>query len=115
MRGHPNKSCWLISNEDEIECFITSNTSSWTESNIGWGLKSVDGEIQVIGESTQRVELKLAKFIGDQNDLWHGYPADYIMKNQDRPSATVLKMWCESGFIVKHQLLKIRQGKQCNL
>lgn len=115
MRGHPNKSCWLISHEEEIECFVTSISSLWMESNVGWGLKHDNGAIQIVGESTKQNELKFAKFKGDINDLWHGYPADYIRNNQDRPGMVVLRMWIDAGYILKHQMLKIRQGIQCNL
>lgn len=114
--GNPNKSIWTITFKDEIECFILSNTSHWTEGNIGWGLKLIGKIIQTLGLSSEKTELKLAKFIdASNNDIWHGYPADYIRKNQDRPGTNILKAWFDKGFIQKHQVIKIRKGIECNL
>ncbi|MBD2699828.1 hypothetical protein IC229_04220 [Spirosoma sp. BT702] len=111
-----DKSRWIISMGEEVECFIESQEEEWIESNLSWGIRSNGNGLECIGFSTQDDELKFAKFIdSSKNNKWHGYPADYIRRQQDRPGIPVLKIWREKNIILKHHIIKIRQGKACNL
>jgi hypothetical protein len=111
-----DKSKWTISVNKEVECFIEGQTSEWIEDNFSWGLKFNGNALEEIGVNTQNQVLKIAKFIdSSNNNIWHGYPADYIRKQQDRPSIAILSKWRERNIISKHHIVKIRQGKSCNL
>jgi len=114
--GNPNKSVWTITYDEEIECFIQSMNGKWKLDTQAWGLKVVNNVIQIIGLSPDNQELKLAKFVDGNNiNVWHGYPADYMKKSQDRPTTNILQIWVRSGFITKAKMSKIRLGQSCNL
>jgi hypothetical protein len=115
-RGNPNKSVWTISYEEEVDCFIETMTREWQIGTVAWGIKVVEDILQVVGVNSIRQELKLAKFVdGADTNVWHGYPADYMRKAQDRPATNILKLWVNDGFITKAKMSKIRLGQSCNL
>lgn len=112
----PDKSKWEISLEQEINCFTSSHRLGWIELNLVWGIIICNNKLEKIGTNGHNESLKIAKYIDSSNSkIWHGYPADYVRKAQDRPSTDVLLKWQKDKIIQKHQLLKIRQGKPCNL
>lgn len=114
--GNPNKTVWTLDFYDEVECFKLSKSSEWVEDNYGWGIRVIDSTIQYIGYNFKNETLKLAKFVdGNENNIWHGYPADYLRRSQDRPPTFVLKNWVEQGFLTKAKMNKIRRGQSCNL
>jgi hypothetical protein len=118
-RNHANaeKSQWQISMPEEIECFIEAKSEGWAGNQCGWGLKlDADQNLEVLGTNTHHEHLKIAKFIdSSKNSIWHGYPADYIRKSQDRPNVEVLRSWKDKGVISKYHMTRIRGGKACNL
>lgn len=114
--GNPNKTVWTIDFDDEVECFKYSKTSDWIDDKYGWGIKVVNSNLQHVGHNFENETLKLAKFVdGNQNDIWHGYPADYLRKSQDRPPTFILKCWVDQGYLTKAKMNKIRRGQSCNL
>lgn len=114
--GNPNKSIWIISFNDEVECFLQTLEKNWKQHNEGWGIKVLNDALQVIGNSVSKDELKIAKFVdGSNTDVWHGYPADYMRNSQDRPTTEILTVWVNSGYITKSKMSKIRKGFSCNL
>lgn len=115
--GNPNKSQWTITPEEEIYCFKLAVSNDWLENKIGWGIKQDQiGNLEQIGVSPLNEPLKIAKFRDDsQTNEWHGHPADYQQKQQDRPSTEILQIWRKQGIIAKHHITKIRSGKPCNL
>lgn len=116
--SYPKKTKWLISINNEVECFSQAFTEEWTNGTEAWGLREETGNLLQlgIGPSPNLNVLKLAKFVDKtKKGTWHGYPADYIAKKQDIPKDFILKKWRASQLISKHQFTKIRQGKSCNL
>ena len=114
--GNPNKSIWILSHEEEIGCFVFSINSGWKNQIVSWGLSLLGTEMQIIGRNPENEELKIAKFVdGNGNNIWHGYPADYLRKSQDRPETCTLKSWVQHGYITKAKMSKIRLGQSCNL
>jgi len=115
-KGNPNKSIWTITFDEEVHCFIQALSKNWKTVNEAWGIKLLNGVLQVVGKNHNRQELKLAKFVdGANTNVWHGYPADYMNKAQDRPATDILKVWVNSGFLTKAKMSKIRLGQSCNL
>lgn len=115
--GNPDKSIWIITENEEVACFELALLQGWLEDKTGWGIKKDStGKLEQIGISRLQEPLKIAKFRDDsQNNEWHGYPADYQSKQQDRPSTKILQIWREKGIIEKHHISKLRSGKPCNL
>lgn len=115
-RGNPNKSIWTITYEEEVDCFIQALNGNWKAENEAWGIKFINGALQVVGQNHNRKELKLAKFVdGTNTNVWHGYPADHMNKAQDRPATNILKVWVTNGYLTKAKMSKIRLGQSCNL
>lgn len=111
-----NKSRWTVTIDQEVECFISSQANSWIEGVFCWGLIPNGNNLLILGQNSQNEELKIAKFVAKNNDgVWHGYPADYCRNIQDRPGMPILSNWRTNGHIEKHHIIKIRQGKECNL
>lgn len=115
-KGNIHKCIWIISLDEEVNCFVQAIKENWKVGSQAWGLKIVNTVIQVVGHNSRNRELKLAKFIvGNDKDIWHGYPADYMMRAQDRPATDILKAWVNNGYISKAKMSKIRLGHSCNL
>lgn len=114
--GNINKSIWIISNEEEIDCFISSKNSNWVKDSTCWGLKLINNALQVIGRCPTSDELKIAKFVdGNKNNIWHGYPADYKNKKQDIPHTSVLTIWKNNHYLGKSDIRKLKQQLPCSL
>lgn len=114
--GNLNKSKWLIGHKEEVDCFIESITNNWKNGFEAWGLKYQNNSLDVVGLSSMKDELKLAKFVdGNNTNVWHGYPANHMANSQDRPTTEILKNWVSIGYITKAKMNKIRQGQLCYL
>lgn len=115
-----DKSLWTISIEDEIECFKRTIGNLWkdVDGKCAWGIHVLGNSlsIEILGKNRENEHLKIAKFVKDDYcESWHGYPADYRKKRNDKPPEKVLIEWRDKGYIKKHQIGKIRSGKVCNL
>ena len=63
-----------------------------------------------------RESLFFGKFVdGSAIAIWHGYPADYRRRTQDRPPISVLQVRVMRGLVQKHHVAKIPGGMQCSL
>lgn len=114
--GNPNKSIWTVSFNEEVDCFIQTINENWKNGNEAWGLRVIGTILQVVGLNNGSEELKIAKFVdGTNTNVWHGYPADYMSKSQDRPTTNILKVWVDKKYITKAKMSKIRLGQTCNL
>lgn len=115
--GYRNKSFWTISLQEEVECFKNMYLRKWMIEFKGWSvLQATDNRLKELGKSKNGEILKLSKFVdSNQNNSWHGYPADYQRNIQDRPPISILEKWFKNSIIEKHQISKILQGKRCNL
>ncbi len=117
-RGHGprQKSRWTVSRKAEVDCFEESMNNLWVSENSAWGILVINGTFQILGRNSRQQALKFAKFVDSKaNDTWHGYPADYLNKAQDRPATNILKAWVLDGRVSKSHMKKIRSGQPCNL
>jgi hypothetical protein len=115
-KGNPHKCIWTISFDEEVECFVQAMNGNWKLGSEAWGVKVIGNVLQILGLNNSEQELKLAKFVdGAKTNVWHGYPADYLSKSQDRPATNILKVWVDSGYLTKAKMSKIRLGQLCNL
>ena len=116
--GNPNKSQWIIIEADEKSLFETSYSAGWkdTENKKCFGIKKSETNIIVLGKCKDRItNLKIAKFVSDHQDNWHGYPANYRTNQQDKPTTNILQKWVEENLITKSKMGKIARGQKCNL
>ena len=119
--GRPTdtKCVWTIHRADELACFEDMFFQRWHQDDMGWGLRYDDaGNPLELGRNHSNDVLKLAKFPCDQGiepPVWHGYPADYLRRQQDRPPVSVLNTWRRAGILKKFEVARIRGGRPCNL
>ncbi len=115
--NNPNKSQWIINPTQEFDCFDLSYRKSWLKNDNAWGLHYSGQSIDYLGLGEDRnVNLFLAKFIKDQNqNYWHGYPADYQRNPQDIPDNDILEIWKYNNILSKPKIRKIMRGQPCNI
>lgn len=114
--GNPDKCIWTITFEEEVNCFSNSYTEKWISNTKAWGLIVENDLLKVVGQNNEQQELKLAKFVdANRNNIWHGYPADYMNRVHDIPVEHILKKWVDKKYITKAKMNKIRRGISCNL
>lgn len=111
------KSQWTISLPDEQHCYQVSLDSQWNCGSHYWGLYVADDIPSALGTSPQPAQepLHIAKFVGDTQGNWHGYPVAPWLSPFDKPNESVLKIWLTSGLIKKQAFSKIHRGKKCVL
>ena len=120
-RDHRNnnrhKSQWCISCDDELTSFSNARANAGVSNAVeDWGLHCPNGRPEVLGTTVSGERVKMAKFVGGASfGLWHGYPADYRNKPQDRSPVAVLTIWLNSQLIQKNDITKVRRGQKCNL
>ena len=69
-------------------------------------------KLKAIQEGKKDAELYIARFVHDvAHKVWHGYPADGELGDQDIPSSYYLKQWKAKGYFTSAQLSKIHKGK----
>lgn len=113
--NRPDKSQWTIIPDEEFECFVKAIITDKT-----FGLYLKDGKPQVLGkrklkaiqEGKGEAVLYIARFVHDAAcKVWHGYPADWELGDQDIPSSYYLKQWKAQGYFTPAQLRRIQKGK----
>ena len=115
-RKNDHKSKWIISLSEEFECFQRTCNNSWIGNCSGWGLHIQNDRVEYLGKNNQEVKLRIAKFVDKHSDgTWHGYPADYMVKIQDRPDETILKDWVYKRYIDKVCMARILCGKRSGM
>jgi hypothetical protein len=127
--GSKKKSQWIIAPQEEVNTFEGAYSLSWTSTSgqQAWGLHLVDGRPTILGTAPTKLgtthrgpsrteRLWLAKFVRNATPVfWHGYPANYRHKSQDRPPVSVLQAWHDCGYISKREISRIRGSKPCSL
>ncbi len=113
--NRPDKSQWTIIPDEEFECFVKAIIKDKT-----FGLYLKDEKPHVLGkrklkairEGKDDADLYIARFVHDNAcKVWHGYPADSELGDQDIPSSYYLKQWKAHGYFTPAQLRKIQKGK----
>lgn len=108
---NPKKSQWIVSVDQEVDCFAQTKSENWISKDRGWGIIIQNKRLGKIGISVLGEDLSIARFeCKNNNDEWHGYPADLKNKTDDIPIDDVLIVWRNSGYINKSEFIKIRRG-----
>jgi len=119
--GSYEKSQWIISLLGERDCFRRTYEALWCNPNdVGWGLHFENGQVAYLGRTSSKVtesrDIFIAKFVdGNQNDKWHGYPADHVKNRQDIPPVKILKIWADAHYIRRALVRKLASGQKCKL
>lgn len=114
IMGNPDASIWTIDHREEYIVFLKSKPNL-SNNGISWGIHTPNGSLDKLGDSECGIyDLKFAKFTSHENndDLWHGYPANYINNTQDRPDSPYLTDLVRKGYITKAKMKKVQKGKK---
>jgi hypothetical protein len=115
-KGNTNKSVWTITIDEEVDLFIFSKNSNWVEGKICYGLLLSGTTLLVVGRNPEKEDLKIAKFVdSNDNNKWHGYPADPKNRKQDIPCMELLSVWRDKKYIGKSDVRKLKQQIPCDL
>ncbi len=111
------KSQWIISLDEEVNCFRKCYDEEWIVDQKGWGLHIVDHRVLYLGvDQPHENKVFLAKFIdGNKNQKWHGYPVDHQRSSADIPDTNILNKWLETSVLTPPKIRKILKGQPCNL
>jgi hypothetical protein len=107
---------WTISKANEEAIYENSIRNNWLAGTVYWGLHLQDNTPHKLGVSKKpsAFDLKIAKFVGDQEDNWHGYPVAHWLSPWDKPAKDILQQWKNAGIINKAKMSKIHRGRKCN-
>lgn len=118
----PEKSQWIISENDEKNCFKFSLASDWKKHpHSSWSLYLKNNTVEYLGYSAKKepisCQLFIAKFVdSNKNNKWHGYPANPSgQKPQDIPPVCILNDWFEKKYLRLPLIRKIAKGQKCSL
>ena len=103
-------SIWDIDFQNELSCFKASIHNEWIYNEVSWGFIKNGEEFIIVGHNLINRELKFAKFVSNEN-IWHGYPADFRNKPDDKPVPQLLLIWFNEKVISKPLLKRIKQGQ----
>ena len=115
--GYRNKSRWVVSKQEEVDCFRQSLQKEWLCVGTGWGvIIDNSNKLKILGINHFNEDSKIAKFIdGNKSNLWHGYPADVKRKVKDIPPVAILNKWRVENIIKKCHVSRIQRGATCSL
>lgn len=109
--GNPHASIWTISFSDELSLMNNCIANNYFQNNYLTAYNVMPG-LRVLGRNSINNDLKISKFVNSTPGLWHGYPADHVKNNQDRPQLEVLKKMADNNAITIRQMNKIGRGKR---
>ncbi len=110
-RGNPKKSQWTVKEHDELGIFSYSLENNWLSlcQYYSYGLLIRDNEKEKLGESVDKQDLYIAKFICNQN-LWHGYPCGDKSEDLEKISDNTLQEW--KTYFPKKEITKMLKGRK---
>lgn len=112
MLTNPNASVWTCSFIDEFDLVNNSLQCQYIEIKNAPQAFNLKKGLPILGKNIINSELKLAKFVNSTQQLWHGYPADHVKNNQDRPTLDVLTKMHINGLLTTKQMRKISKGQK---
>lgn len=112
VSGNPNASVWTCSCQEEFNLVDEGLKKGYTETRVITQAYNLQKGLHIIGRNNVNTNLKIAKFVNSSPKLWHGYPADHIKNNQDRPTLDILKKMCTDDLISVKQMRKISRGQK---
>src|SRR5204862_3904345 len=106
-----------ISPAAEVACFANAHARNWIEGDRGFGLHYVQAQPRYLGVAVERaVELFLARFEdGNNNQRWHGYPADPQRRVGDRLPEQIKRERIRDSVLPRPKVRKLQRGQPCKL
>lgn len=110
-RGNPRKSQWTVKEDNELDIFACSLKKNWVSlcQYYSYGLLIRDNVKEKLGESIDKQDLYIAKFICNQN-LWHGYPCGDKPEDLEKISDNTLQSW--KDYFSKKEILRMLKGQK---
>lgn len=116
------KGMWQISYDQEFECFKLCRKQGafepWqTCKHLGYGVYVPD---ILVGDKTPRLlgvdqfnkQVKVCQFREGTVRQWHGFPIDYMDKNEDYICDNALQAWLRLGIIRKSEIDSIKNKEE---
>ena len=109
--SNPNASTWDVSFEEEFS-IADEGIILFKHEKTAFNVKKELNRLKVLGFSPRKVKLFLAKFVMSFSDNWHGYPANHVSNNQDKPDQATLKQMVEANKLSKKEMRCIGKGQK---
>ncbi|EHZ7344810.1 MULTISPECIES: hypothetical protein [Vibrio] len=110
QKAKPDCTQWLVTEWVELSLFVEAKNNEWIcTKNCVWSIDGYSDSWTVLG-TTGNETAYMAKYVVDNNGLWHGYPI-CPARDADRPPTSVLDDWKSRGIINKAKQRKINQGR----
>jgi hypothetical protein len=112
--AYKKASQWIIQLKEEYRlCDEALYNDQYKQDNyIAYNLKKDGSKFVCLGKSKRGLNLYIGKFVNTVPNLWHGYPADYISNNQDKPKMKVLEALKNKGIITPQDMRRISKGQK---
>ncbi|WP_146741435.1 MULTISPECIES: hypothetical protein [Lonsdalea] len=113
--GVPKSDCtqWIVSEKEETDFFCGSVSKSLqcAKNNYWWvEFDASNKKLKIIGKTDAKYAF-IAKFVADNNNLWHGYPVTAERSPYDVPPTNVLNYWREQSHLSKQEVCDIKRGR----
>ena len=109
--SNPNASTWDITFEEEF--FLADEGITFFKNDkTAFNVKKEYNRLEVLGFSPRKLKLFLAKFVMSFPDNWHGYPANHVSNNQDKPDQATLKQMVKTNKLSKKEVRCIGRGQR---
>lgn len=118
-KGNANASIWAIGCREEYDLADRSINKKYIEvpdngtiKEVAYNVLKINGQIKVVGHNSSGSDLVISKHIKPQGNQWHGYPADYIRNQQDKPKNATLQKLQNDDLITRREAVSIARGKK---
>lgn len=112
-----NKSQWIVATEVELQIFTEGLIMKWLNPshNVIWSVPNHFSQLKPIGieranRGSSQENLYIAKYTGDSNGTWHGYPVS-AKSQHDHPPQDIVNSWISNSYIDKSFFSKWVRGK----
>lgn len=111
----PDKTQWhkTISLQQEKEIWQFGHTQKWRRKNSVFSVYPDDtNNLRFLDD---KKELNYARFTGDQQEDWHGWPANPKRQRLDLPTSEIFDIWVTKKYTNRCRVRKVRGLQECSI
>lgn len=109
----PDRTIWLVSEAEEEAFFWSAVKKPYLcDKNCYWWVDVIPGtnDKNVMGRTDKNFAF-IAKYTGNHNNEWHGYPVTGERTPHDVPHSYILEAWRKLKFFSKKEATDLKKGR----